>query len=68
MTFAHDTMPTPADLRPLLHALEAAMTLQAPWVNDLADGLGVEDIATVHKVILRLRARLEMADEASTDG
>ncbi len=49
-------------------ALEAAMTLQAPWVNDLADGLGVEDIATVHKVILRLRAKLETADETRSDG
>ena len=31
MTFAHDTMPTPADLRPLLHTLEAAMRAADLW-------------------------------------
>ena len=31
MTFAHDTMPTPADLRPLLQALEAAMRAADLW-------------------------------------
>src|SRR5215471_5892834 len=30
---------------------EAAMELQAPWVNGLADGLSVKDIDTVHRVI-----------------
>jgi DNA-binding MarR family transcriptional regulator len=42
---------------------EAAMSLQAPWVNDLADGLSVKDIETVHRVITALRRRLEGADE-----
>ena len=42
---------------------DAAMELQAPWVNDLSDGLSVKDIDTVHRVITALRQRLEEADE-----
>jgi len=40
-------------------AFEAAMDLQAPWVNDLADGLSVRDIATVRRVVTGLRKKLE---------
>ncbi len=40
-------------------AFEAAMDLQAPWVNDLADGFSVRDIATVRRVIMALRKKLE---------
>lgn len=43
--------------------LRAAMALQAPWANDLAEGLSVDDIAVVHKVILTLRRKLESATE-----
>jgi DNA-binding MarR family transcriptional regulator len=39
-------------------AFEAAMDLQAPWVNDLADGLSVRDIATVRRVVTALRMKL----------
>lgn len=49
------------------NALHDAMALQAPWVNDLADGLDAEEIATVHKVILRLRAKLEAAGDTGEE-
>jgi DNA-binding MarR family transcriptional regulator len=42
-----------------MRAFEAAMDLQAPWVNDLADGLSVRDIATVRRVVTALRKKLE---------
>jgi DNA-binding MarR family transcriptional regulator len=42
---------------------EAAMELQAPWVNDLSDGLSVKDIETVHRVVTVLRKKLEGDDE-----
>jgi len=48
-------------------AFDAAMNLQAPWINGLADGLSVKDIRTVHRVIRTLRDRLERngpADES----
>ena len=41
------------------HAFDAAMDLQAPWVNDLANGLSVRDIATVRRVVTTLRRKLE---------
>lgn len=40
-------------------AFEAAMELQAPWVNELADGLLVKDIGTVRRVVTALRMKLE---------
>ena len=40
-------------------AFDAAMDLQAPWVNDLADGLSVKDIGTVRRVVTALRKKLE---------
>ena len=40
-------------------AFDAAMDLQAPWVNSLSDGLPVRDIETVHSVITALRRKLE---------
>ncbi|HTO64558.1 MAG TPA: MarR family winged helix-turn-helix transcriptional regulator [Bradyrhizobium sp.] len=45
-------------------AYDAAMRLQAPWVNGLADGVSVKDIETVERVIVRLRQNLESNDEA----
>lgn len=38
---------------------DAAMRLQAPWANSLADGLLVNDIETVHRVMAALRRKLE---------
>jgi DNA-binding MarR family transcriptional regulator len=40
-------------------AFDAAMDLQAPWVNALADGLSVRDVATVRRVVTALRRKLE---------
>lgn len=42
---------------------EAAMELQAPWVNRLADGLLVNDLETVHRVVTALRIKLEGNNE-----
>jgi DNA-binding MarR family transcriptional regulator len=38
---------------------EAAMRLQAPWVNELSEGLRVEDIETTRSVMTALRSKLE---------
>ncbi|MCB1509974.1 MAG: winged helix-turn-helix transcriptional regulator [Hyphomicrobiaceae bacterium] len=40
-------------------AFKSAMDLQAPWANDLADGVTVKDMETVHRIILTLRKKLE---------
>ena len=40
-------------------AFSAAMNVQTPWINHLADGLRVADIETTHEVISALRRRLE---------
>ena len=49
-------------------AFDAAMNLQAPWINGLADGLSVKDIRTVHRVIRTLRDRLERNGPADESG
>ena len=41
---------------------DAAMRLQAPWINDLADGLSSKDIETFHGVISALRQKLERSE------
>jgi DNA-binding MarR family transcriptional regulator len=38
---------------------DAAMRLQAPWINKLSEGLQVEDLEATHRVIAALRQRLE---------
>jgi DNA-binding MarR family transcriptional regulator len=38
---------------------EAAMRLQAPWINSLSQGVSIKDIQTFHHVIIALRKRLE---------
>jgi DNA-binding MarR family transcriptional regulator len=43
---------------------DAAMRLQAPWINSISAGLSVKDIETVHRVITALRKKLEGSDEA----
>lgn len=40
-------------------AFDAAMELQAPWVNQLSEGQSVKDLKTLHRVILALRKNLE---------
>ncbi len=42
-----------------MQAFDAAMRLQAPWINNLSDGLSIKDIETFHRVILALRQKLE---------
>ena len=42
---------------------DAAMALQAPWVNDLSEGLSVRDLQNVHRVVVALRKKLERKDE-----
>jgi len=43
---------------------DAAMRLQAPWVDGLAQGLSVKDIDTASRVMLALRQRLDGKDVA----
>jgi DNA-binding MarR family transcriptional regulator len=43
-------------------AYDAAMRLQAPWINGLAEGLPVKDLQTVHRVMTALRTKLETAE------
>ncbi len=45
-------------------AFKSAMDLQAPWVDDLAGGVAVRDLETVHRVMLTLRKKLERKVEA----
>jgi DNA-binding MarR family transcriptional regulator len=40
-------------------AFDAAMRLQAPWIDGLSEGLSVKDIQTMHRVIGALRQKLE---------
>src|SRR6516165_3032168 len=42
---------------------EAAMELQAPWVNNISDGLSVKDIEIVRRMVTALRKKLERDDE-----
>ena len=38
---------------------DAAMRLQAPWINDLSEGLSLKDMQTFQHVISELRQKLE---------
>ncbi len=46
---------------------DAAMRLQAPWSDRLAEGLPVKDIKTAHRVIIALRRNLSGKDEADAE-
>ena len=46
-----------------LQAYEDAMCLQAPWVNDLSEGLQSEDVEATHRVVSALRHKLEEGGE-----
>jgi DNA-binding MarR family transcriptional regulator len=48
-------------------AYSAAMNVQTPWINRLADGLRVADIETTREVISTLRKRLETDSEGGND-
>jgi len=45
-------------------AFDAAMGLQAPWVNRLSDGLAVEEIEVAQRVVVKLMKNLEGMSEA----
>jgi len=40
-------------------AFDQALKLQAPWINELAQGLEVDEIQATHRVLNQLRNRLE---------
>ena len=40
-------------------AFDAAMRLQAPWINSLSKGVLHKDIQTMHRVVLALRQKLQ---------
>ena len=44
-------------------AFETAMELQAPWINDLSEGLAIKEIRTVQRVITALRDKLERSSQ-----
>lgn len=46
---------------------DAALALQVPWVNDLADGLSPESIATTQRVISHLKTRLQDTSASPDD-
>ena len=46
-------------------AYEAAMSLQVPWVNGLADGLTVKDMEMFGRIVVALRQKLEASDGES---
>ena len=41
---------------------DAAMRLQAPWINDLSEGLSLKDLQTLQCVINALRQKLEKGE------
>ncbi|RXG98132.1 MarR family winged helix-turn-helix transcriptional regulator [Bradyrhizobium vignae] len=43
-------------------AFDAAMALQAPWINGLSEGLAIKDLQAVHRVVTALRKKLESND------
>jgi DNA-binding MarR family transcriptional regulator len=49
-------------------AFDAAMRLQAPWANRLAEGLALEDLAATQRVVAALRARLASEEGGGMEG
>ena len=41
------------------NTFDAAMRMQAPWIDRLSEGLAVEDIVTTHRVVTALQRKLE---------
>ena len=48
-------------------AFEAATKFQVPWVNGLADGISLKDLATTQRVVAALCERLELELNADVD-
>lgn len=45
-------------------AFDAAMALQAPWINSLSEGIPIRELQTFHRVVLALRQKLESNESA----
>jgi DNA-binding MarR family transcriptional regulator len=45
------------------HTFDAAMRLQAPWVNSLSDGIQTKDMEATRRVMTALRNKLQGSDE-----
>ena len=43
---------------------DAAMRLQAPWINSLSEGLAVKEIETAGRIMTALRKKLEGNDDS----
>ena len=43
---------------------EAAMALQAPWVNNISEGISIRDLQAFERVLLSMREKLERSQEA----
>ncbi|MBF0426682.1 MAG: winged helix-turn-helix transcriptional regulator [Magnetococcales bacterium] len=48
-------------------AFDAAMRLQAPWINRLSSGLSPKDIATMRTLLLTMRERLEEESQSGQE-
>jgi len=46
---------------------DAAMRLQAPWSDNLSEGLSVKDLETAHRVVLALRQNMSGKDETDAE-
>ncbi len=49
-------------------SFNAAMRLQAPWINHLAEGLSVGDIETAHRVVLFVLQKLKGNEDSVESG
>jgi DNA-binding MarR family transcriptional regulator len=49
-------------------AFEAATRLQVPWVNGLAEGVSLKDLAITQRVVAELCERLELGLNGDADG
>lgn len=69
LTFAPNPRHTRANLVELTpkgkQAYEAAMKLQAPWANQITEGLDLKDLKAFQRVTLALRERLEKGNGVS---
>ncbi|CAB3724925.1 MarR family winged helix-turn-helix transcriptional regulator [Paraburkholderia rhynchosiae] len=43
---------------------DAAMKLQAPWVNNLSDGIPLKDMEATRRVVTALRNKLQLNDDS----
>jgi DNA-binding MarR family transcriptional regulator len=49
-------------------SFDDAMRLQAAWINELAEGLRIEDIGTTHKVITTVHGKLKGNEQTEEPG